>query len=94
LVALCIGTFAVAWPQWSAAAPRCESDSKQAVEQARKAIATSDPADDRAALLCLAETVAALDAKLEGLRNGSVPFTGTAHTNIVVLRKAPAREGR
>jgi hypothetical protein len=83
-----------AWPVWADAAPKCVSDSTETVEQARKAAATSDPADDRAALLCLAQIVYALDAKLEGLRNGSVPFTGTAHTNIVVLRKAPAKEGR
>jgi hypothetical protein len=91
--AFSLAVIAAASPGWADAGPQCAS-SKEAVEQARKAVATSDPADDRAALLCLAQTIAAFDAKLEGLRTGSVPFTGTAHTNVVILPKKQGKADR
>jgi hypothetical protein len=73
----------------------CEASSKEAIAEARRAIATPSHDDDRTALMCLAEAVAALDAKLESLRDGSLPFTGTIYApKGVVMKKPPAREGR
>jgi hypothetical protein len=55
---------------------KCPADPAQSVVQARKALEAHDPKQDRIALVCLAEAVASLDRKFEGLRDGSVPFTG------------------
>jgi len=86
--------FAIATASRAQVPPGCPSDSKHAIAQARKALETGDPKLDHAALVCLVEAVAALDVKLEGLRDGSVPFTGKAHTSTVVLRNAHVSEGQ
>ena len=73
----------------------CEAYPKEAIAEARKAMATRTPDDDRHAMMCLTEAVAALDAKLESLREGSLPFTGTIYApKGVVMKKPPAREVR
>lgn len=54
----------------------CPPEVSKSIDAARKALAKNDPAHDRAALACLVEVVAALDAKLEALRDGSARFTG------------------
>jgi hypothetical protein len=77
------------------AAMPCPSDTSKSIERAREALRTDNPAGDRAALACLVEAVAAIDARLTGLSNGSIPFDGTAYLpKGFVITKTPSSEGR
>jgi len=57
----------------------CPEDAAAAVTEARRALAASDPAQDRRALECLIEAVSTLEKTLMGLRTGQVPFTPTTY---------------
>jgi len=56
----------------------CPPDTARALQQARNSLESDDPANDRAALTCLVEAVAALDSKLSRLMTGEIPFEGQA----------------
>ncbi|MFT4117879.1 hypothetical protein [Bradyrhizobium sp.] len=78
-----------------ASATSCVVNPKDAVNEARRALGTPSSADDQAALFFLIEAVAALNAKLEGLRDGSVPFAGAIYApKGVVMKKSPPSEVR
>lgn len=71
----------------------CSGDTRAALDNARNALAQDNSDDDRAALACLVEAVAALTAKIQGLSDGSTPFEG--QINIPkgwVMAKPPASE--
>jgi hypothetical protein len=71
----------------------CASDISTSIRDARRAVNSGDPKQDHAALVCMIEAVAALDAKVESLRNGSTPLNGRPRTNgRVNLLETPARE--
>jgi len=66
-----------------------------AVALARQALADDDRDDDRAALACLIEAVAALDDRIRGLADGSMPFEGQIYApKGVVMVKPSDQEGR
>lgn len=65
-----------------AAESDCSTEPSAAVAQARKALKANNPQKDRLALECLVEAVASLDTKLEGLRNGLVPFSGPVKASV------------
>ena len=74
---------------------KCGDTVAQAVERATSALEASSPADDRQALRCLLEAVTLLDAKIEGLRTGEVPFTGTANLHRGGnFKRSPDQEAR
>lgn len=52
------------------------SDTTTSIIQARQAIDTNDPEQQRTALACLVEAVAALDAKLTAFTTGKATFDG------------------
>jgi len=58
-----IAAIGVAASPHSSQAADC-TDSAQALSVVRKALTTDTPSDDRAALLCVAQALAALDARL------------------------------
>ena len=73
----------------------CASDTRKAVVLARQALESGNEQDDRAALVCLVEAVAALDRKIQGLASGSVPFEGQIFApKGVVMVKPSDQEGR
>ena len=74
---------------------KCGDTATQAVERATSALEASSPADDRQALRCLLEAVTLLDAKIEGLRAGDVPFTGPANLHRGGnFKRSPDQEAR
>lgn len=74
-----------------AAAPECANDAPRAIREARTALEENNSAKDRAALLCLTEAVAALDKKLQGLSDGSLPFEGQVYSpkGFIVSKPLP-----
>jgi hypothetical protein len=75
------------------ATENCSPEISQSIEQARKALTANDSIQDRAALVCLVEAVAALDARLSGLSSGAIPFDGQVYApKGVVITKPPAKE--
>lgn len=61
---------------YAAHAEDCPRDPGAAIAAAKAALSSPDTSKDRAALLCLTQAVAALDAKLSDVLAGKVPFTG------------------
>lgn len=79
----------------ASATKKCAENSRIAVAAARSALEKSDTDNDRAALSCLLEAVAALDARIEGLSDGSVPFDGPIYApKGIVMTKPPVKEDR
>ena len=77
----------------ASAAYDCSGDTRVALDNARNALARDKSDDDRAALACLVEAVAALDAKIQGLSDGSTPFEGQIHIpKGWAMVKSPASE--
>lgn len=73
----------------------CAGDPRMAVARARQALQDDAVAQDRAALACLVEAVAALDDRIQGLSDGSVPFEGQVYApKGVVMVKPSDQEGR
>ena len=73
----------------------CAGDTRMAVARARQALEATDRNHERAALACLIEAVAALDARIAGLSDGSVPFEGQIYApKGVVMVKPSDQEGR
>lgn len=73
----------------------CAKDTHAAIETARRVLATDDNGHDRAALQCLVEAVAALDDRVRGLAEGSVPFEGQIYApKGMVMVKPSNQEGR
>lgn len=73
----------------------CAEDTRAAITAARESLAAKDNKDDRTALACLVEAVAALDKKVQGLMDGSVPFEGQIYApKGVAITKPSAKEGR
>ncbi|MFA5952224.1 MAG: hypothetical protein WC807_18290 [Hyphomicrobium sp.] len=74
----------------------CPEGAAAAVTEARRALAASDPAQDRRALECLIEAVSTLEKTLMGLRTGQVPFTPTTYLPSKVIPAEPTlkQEGR
>ena len=75
----------------------CPPDPAQAAAQAKAVLAKPQETlmtdRDRVALLCLADAVAAIGAKLEGLSDGSIPFDGQIHIpKGWVITKPPTEE--
>lgn len=69
----------------------CAGDTRMAVARARQALHD----DDREALACLVEAVAALDDRIQGLADGSVPFEGQIYApKGVVMIKPSDQEDR
>lgn len=64
----------------------CSGNAKEAIAEARRALATRTPDDDRQALMCLTEAVSALDAKVDALA------AGKAHR--VIVPSVSTKEGR
>lgn len=77
-----------------AAPDDCAPDTARALQQARTSLESDDPAEDRAALTCLVEAVAALDSKLTQLMTGEIPFEGQAwlEKGWVISKPAPEAE--
>jgi hypothetical protein len=73
----------------------CANNTHAAIETARQALAKDDRNEDRAALECLIEAVAALDERMKGLASGSVPFEGQIYApKGVAMTKPSVKEGR
>jgi hypothetical protein len=72
--------FGLAMTASASAASECSDDIAKNIQTARRALdaSTSGPltTEDRKALSCALDEIAKLDAKIEGLRNGTVPFSG------------------
>jgi hypothetical protein len=60
----------------NARADECPREIKTAIDAAKEALSEQKAEQDHRALECLVQAVAALDKKLEALRDGSLPFTG------------------
>ncbi len=91
-----IGQF-IAIPSSEAAPPAtsCAEDARAAIAAACQSLAANDNKDDRTTLACLVEAVAALDEKIQGLMDGSVPFEGQIHApKGIVMIKPSVQEGR
>ena len=94
LVLLAAIAVITSWLSYASASDECSKNSSAAIREARKALGANDPAKDRAALTCLVDAFAALDAKLQGLSDGSVPFDGQIYIpKGFVIVKPPAKEG-
>ncbi|WP_448044406.1 hypothetical protein [Bradyrhizobium liaoningense] len=73
----------------------CADNTHAAIKAARDALANSDRDEDRIALACLIEAVAALDERIQGLADGSVPFEGQIYApKGVAMTKPSDLEGR
>ena len=84
-------TFQFATP--AHAAGECAETTSAALQQALVALDANDPARDREALVCMIAAVATLDAKLQGLSDGSIPFDGRIYIpHGYVISKPPAEE--
>lgn len=72
----------------------CPADTARALQQARTSLESDNPAEDRAALTCLVEVVAALDSRLSQLMTGEIPFEGQAwlEKGWVISKPAPGAE--
>lgn len=96
--AILIGQFiAISSPEAASASgtKKCAENSRIAVAAARSALEKSDTSNDRAALSCLVEAVAALDERVRGLSDGSVPFDGQIYApKGIVMTKPPVQGGR
>jgi len=76
-LAACVAVFSLLTAANAADAPACPADIAASLATAREAVnATSPAADKDHALECLIEAVVALDAKVEGIRTGTVPLEG------------------
>jgi hypothetical protein len=64
----------------------CSGNPKEAVAEARRAIATRTPDDDRQALMCLTEAVSALDAKVDAL--------AAEKAHRIIVPSVSTKEGR
>lgn len=79
----------------ASAAHACAKDAGAALETARKALASDRRDEDRTALVCLVEAVAALDERIRGLSAGSIAFDGQIYApKGVVMVKPSDQEGR
>lgn len=88
---------ALAEPPAAHAGLRCPDDPRAAALQAKAVLERSggapSPAQHRATLICLAEAVAELSAKLDGLSKGSIPFEGQIHIpKGYVMQRPPEQE--
>ena len=96
--AILIGQFiATSSPEAASASATetCAENPRIAVAAARSALEKSDIRNDRAALACLVEAVAALDERIQGLSDGSVPFDGPIYApKGVAITKPSVKEGR
>jgi hypothetical protein len=73
----------------------CAGDARMAVARARLALQGDDREHDREALACLVEAVAALDDRIRGLADGSMPFEGQIYApKGVAMTKPSDQEGR
>lgn len=90
-----LGTIALgaSWLAHAYVPNQCRDTPSASITVAREALALDSPAQDRAALICLVEAVAALDVRLQGLSGGSIAFDGRIHApKGFVIVKAPAME--
>jgi hypothetical protein len=73
----------------------CPADPSKAIAEARKALGSEDRSKDREALACLADAVAALDAKLDDLIAGKIIFTApvTAKGGFIQQGDEPVAKG-
>lgn len=71
----------------------CGDDARLAIARARQALQKDDRDDDRTALACLVEAVAALDARISGLADGSMPFEGQIYAPKGVVMIKPSDQG-
>jgi hypothetical protein len=85
------GLLGTLWIAPALAGPDCAGDASRAVQQARQALKTDNPKQDRAALVCLVEAVAALDRKVEALSTGATP---NATSGRVLPRVVRTKEGK
>lgn len=94
--AILIGQVATSSLEAAASASNlCANDTRMAIATARSALAEVDAANDRDALVCLVEAVAALDERIQGLSNGTVAFDGQIYApKGVVMTKPPVMEAR
>lgn len=96
--AMLIGLCVASSPPEAAAASAsslCAKDTRTAIATARSALEKVDVANDRDALVCLVDAVAALDERIEGLSNGSVPFDGPVYApKGVTITKPSVQEAR
>lgn len=95
--AILIGQFIViSSPEASSASatPACADDTRLAIARARAALEADKPADDRAALACLVDAVAAMDERLQGLSDGSTPFEGQIYAPKGVAFTKPSVQER
>lgn len=74
---------------------KCPDDISKSMERARSALNANDAARDHAALTCMIEAVATLDARLTGLSHGSLPFDGPIYApKGFSITRPPAKEDR
>lgn len=71
----------------------CADDTHTAIEQARQSLRDNSGTGDRTALTCLVEAVAALDARMRGLADGSLPFEGQIYAPKGVVMNKPSDQG-
>lgn len=91
-----IGTMsAISEPGATPIQPNCAETPSGALQQVHKALDRHDTSSDREALICIVAAVAALDARLRGLSDGSIPFDGQIHIpKGWVMSKPPTEEAR
>lgn len=90
VVVLCLAPY---FASPTRAAGDCAGTAHASIQQALSALAKNDPASDREALVCMVAAVAALDTKLQGLSNGTVPFEGQIKIpNGYVMQKPQSEE--
>jgi hypothetical protein len=58
------------------AATACPAEAAEALADAQESLKANDPEQDRRALECLTNAVAALSAEVAQMRDGSVPMSG------------------
>lgn len=76
-------------------ADECNKDTGAALTAARTALQANNPKQDRHALKCLVQAVAALDARLQGLSEGSLAFEGQIYApKGFAVSKPSTREGK
>lgn len=97
-LAIAVLTFSSAHPLFAGTELHCAAAPGEAAAQARKVLA--EPQDtgmtdrDRATLACLAETVAALDARIETSGRATKSTNGPIHApQGSIITEPPASEG-
>jgi hypothetical protein len=72
----------------------CPVPASKAIDEAQKILEAGDQTKFDVALACLTLALAQMRAELDGLRNGSLPFTGQIYIpKGYVIAKPPVQEG-